>query len=137
MEVKDSADQTPLFKAMYAQCPHIFRVLVENGRTDVNHTDYQGQTLFSVTAGQGHLDIVVFLLSLPKVEAHRQGNDIVDCKTLLAFTAEYGHKEVLKRVKRKNRLNVTHSHRDGQGTDALASAARRGHDEVMKRLLKH
>jgi ankyrin repeat protein len=86
---RDLIDQTPLIIAAQHGCAHIVSLLIENGITDINHKNDQGESALLAATQEGHKEVVQILLDA--------GADInqpnSDGETALAIVTRNRHKK--------------------------------------------
>ncbi|MCJ1272574.1 hypothetical protein MMC21_000360 [Puttea exsequens] len=133
-DAADNAMSTPLFWAIGRSDVKITRRLASDYRVDVNHVDKYGRTPIVEAVEAGDENIFAILLEIPSVNVDRPDNE--GC-TPLCSAAKYGSVAIIRKLKHDKRLDLTHSHKDSKGRNAIAWAATNGHDAVVKQLVKY
>lgn len=73
-ETRDGEQQTPLCVASKHNRLEAVKILIDDGRVDVNSTDRSGRTPLSLAAGDGHVQIVKALLNDERVDVNLSCN---------------------------------------------------------------
>lgn len=131
-DAEDCDGETPLHRAIFNDHVAVARVLVEDPRVNINHLDTGGETPFYCAAtAKGSPEMVEMLLTVDEIDVDSPS---VKGRTPLAEASRNGRYVLIERLKRRKRLNISHSHRESNGRNAISLAAQAGHDSVIKLL---
>jgi len=123
---------TGLHGAAYFGCLEITLALLEANTSDVQATDFHGNTAISWAARRGHERVVRALLERSDVNIDTP--DTRYCRTPLSWAAEHGHERVTKMLLERNDVNPNKA--DHCSQTPLSLAVNNGHGGVVRMLLE-
>ena len=130
-DLKDSFDETPLFKAAREGHEAVVKMLLDTQKVDVDSKGSYGQTPLSIAATCGHEAVVKTLLEIGKAEVDSKDDEGL---TPLSLAAWNGREAVVKILLEIGKADV--NSKDDDGWMPLSLAAWKGHEAVVKTLLE-
>ena len=133
--MQDECGQTPVAEAIDRGHKEIALRFARDHRVDVNYADIDGLSLIDRAAKRGKEEETALLLQFPRVDVN------TPCATTgrspLAEAAMCGHITIVEQMVRSRKLDKSHSHKDGNGRNAISLAAGSGFDSIVTLLLKY
>ena len=134
---------TPLFWGLGGDSDQLglnnFRLLVSDGRADLNRRDQSGRTVLSWAAEFGALAVVKFLLNHEEPAVEGLLNDVADKigRSPLSWAAYHGQITVVEALCLSGRIDLQLQSVDHQGRNAISLAAERNHWDILKILTQY
>ncbi|BAE54561.1 unnamed protein product [Aspergillus oryzae RIB40] len=130
---RDSHNRSPLIQSALYGHLSIMELLYEAG-ANLNTVTSTGSTALTSASGEGHTDIVVFLLGTGKVDVAAKGKE--DKRNALSVAAEGGHRDIVDLLLKQNGQGFPNE-RDYMGRSPLSYAIEHGDLETIKLLIRN